>query len=38
MYPTNPEALYRLVQLEHEHRIKRTDRSREHRAAMERER
>jgi hypothetical protein len=36
MYPTNPEALYRLVQLEHEHRIKRIDRSR--RAVTERER
>jgi hypothetical protein len=28
MYPTNPEALYRLAQLEHEQRIKRTDRVR----------
>jgi hypothetical protein len=36
MYPTNPEALYRLVQLEHEHRIKQTERERK--AVMERER
>ncbi len=35
MYPTNPEALYRLVRLEHEHRIKKTDRARKH--VMERE-
>lgn len=27
MYTTNPEALYRLFQLEHEHRIKRIDRA-----------
>lgn len=26
MYTMNPEGLYRLVQLEHEHRIKQADR------------
>jgi hypothetical protein len=36
MYPMNPEALYRLAQLEHEHRTKQIDRERK--ALVERER
>jgi hypothetical protein len=28
MYPMNPEALYRLFQLEHEHRVKKSSRAR----------
>jgi hypothetical protein len=36
MHPTNPEALYRLFQLEHEHRVKKT--SRMHKPEPERDR